>query len=201
MVIDTLEHLVHLDGRFTGSVVSLLFYPGRITSSFLAGKRASQVPPLRFYLFVSLLFFLTLPLRTDLEFAPLASISTTDGIRQAEAILAEIHEAQPYSGSDFLQGLREGLTFEELAADAETSPQDRKILQELDNLVDRFSNPQEFVDFLLRHAPNVLFFSLPVLAFMTRILFLKAKYTYLEHMAVALHLGTFYFSVRLVEEG
>jgi hypothetical protein len=47
------------DSKLFRGVVGLLFRPGFLTSEYLAGRRASQVPPLRFYLFVSILFFLT----------------------------------------------------------------------------------------------------------------------------------------------
>ncbi len=55
---DTLENLFHFDGKFFVSVTWLLARPGRLTVEFNAGRRQSQVPPLRFYIFVTVLFFL-----------------------------------------------------------------------------------------------------------------------------------------------
>ena len=55
---DLLENLFHFDGKFLVSVAWLLARPGRLTAEFNAGRRVSQVPPLRFYLFVTVLFFL-----------------------------------------------------------------------------------------------------------------------------------------------
>ena len=46
-------------------IITLLFLPGRLTRDFLKGHRASQIPPLRFYLFVSILFFLWQGLTSD----------------------------------------------------------------------------------------------------------------------------------------
>lgn len=54
---EVVENLFHFDGKFLASVAVLLARPGRLTVEFNAGRRQSQVPPLRFYLFVSVLFF------------------------------------------------------------------------------------------------------------------------------------------------
>ena len=55
---EVVENLFHFDGKFFASVAWLLARPGKLTVEFNAGRRQSQVPPLRFYLFVSVLFFL-----------------------------------------------------------------------------------------------------------------------------------------------
>ena len=55
---DLLENLFHFEGKFFVTVAWLLVKPGRITMEFVAGRRASQLNPLRFYIFVSVLFFL-----------------------------------------------------------------------------------------------------------------------------------------------
>src|ERR1019366_1203279 len=55
-------NLFHFEGKFFVTVAWLLAKPGRITLEFIAGRRASQLNPLRFYIFVSVLFFLGLSL-------------------------------------------------------------------------------------------------------------------------------------------
>ena len=59
---DLMENLFHFEGKFFVTVAWLLAKPGRITLEFVAGRRASQLNPLRFYIFVSVLFFLGLSL-------------------------------------------------------------------------------------------------------------------------------------------
>ncbi len=49
---------LNIDGKVPRGIFQLLFLPGQMTKEFLAGKRTSQMPPLRLYLFASLLFFL-----------------------------------------------------------------------------------------------------------------------------------------------
>lgn len=55
---DLAENLFHFEGKFFVTVAWLMARPGRITMEFNAGRRASQLNPLRFYIFVSVLFFL-----------------------------------------------------------------------------------------------------------------------------------------------
>ncbi|MDQ5980028.1 MAG: hypothetical protein QG602_3003, partial [Verrucomicrobiota bacterium] len=55
---EALETLFHFEGKFFRNIVTLLFRPGVLTADFNAGKRATQMPPFRLYIFVSFIFFL-----------------------------------------------------------------------------------------------------------------------------------------------
>lgn len=55
--LEGLESFLHFDSKLFHTVATLIFRPGRLTAEFNAGKRASQMPPLRLYIFVSLVFF------------------------------------------------------------------------------------------------------------------------------------------------
>ena len=57
LVWELLEGLFHADGRLWHTMPRLLFRPAALTRDYLAGKRASQVPPLRVFLIVLLLLF------------------------------------------------------------------------------------------------------------------------------------------------
>ncbi|MDQ8188333.1 DUF3667 domain-containing protein [Pelagicoccus sp. SDUM812002] len=58
---------LNIDGKIPRGIIQLLFRPGSMTIAFLAGKRASQMPPLRLYLFASLLFFLWFSSQQDAD--------------------------------------------------------------------------------------------------------------------------------------
>lgn len=62
LIHDLLENVFHFEGKFFVTVAWLLAKPGRITLEFIAGRRTSQLNPLRFYIFVSVLFFLGIAL-------------------------------------------------------------------------------------------------------------------------------------------
>ncbi len=59
---ETVESLLHLDGRLWRTLPRLVTRPAELTRDYLEGHRAGQIPPLRLFLVVVLLFFLVGPL-------------------------------------------------------------------------------------------------------------------------------------------
>ena len=55
---DMMEDLLDLDSRFIRTMKPLLFKPGRLTRDYMAGRRFRYAPPMRLYIFSSLIFFL-----------------------------------------------------------------------------------------------------------------------------------------------
>ena len=53
-----LEDFLELDSRFTRTMKPLLFLPGKLTRDYLDGRRFRYTPPLRLYIFSSMLFFI-----------------------------------------------------------------------------------------------------------------------------------------------
>ncbi|HEX4097048.1 MAG TPA: DUF3667 domain-containing protein [Caulobacteraceae bacterium] len=58
LVEETVENLLHLDGRIWRTLPRLVLKPAGLTRDYLEGRRAGQIPPLRLFLVVVLLFFL-----------------------------------------------------------------------------------------------------------------------------------------------
>ncbi len=54
------EGFTHFDTKLWNTLKSIFTKPGMMTKEFLEGKRAKYVPPPRFYIFVSVIFFLLL---------------------------------------------------------------------------------------------------------------------------------------------
>ena len=61
LIMEAVEGLTHLDGRFWRTAPTLLVRPAKLTTDYIEGHRASQIPPLRLFLVVLLLVFLTAP--------------------------------------------------------------------------------------------------------------------------------------------
>lgn len=58
LIFETLEGFFHLDGRLARTLPRLVIDPEGLTCDYLAGKRASQIPPLRLLLVTLLIVFL-----------------------------------------------------------------------------------------------------------------------------------------------
>jgi hypothetical protein len=55
---DLMEDLLDFDSRFMRTLKPLLFKPGRLTKDFMSGRRFRYAPPMRLYIFSSIVFFL-----------------------------------------------------------------------------------------------------------------------------------------------
>jgi hypothetical protein len=55
---DVMEDVMDLDSRFVRTLKPLLFKPGRLTRDYMHGRRFRYAPPMRVYIFSSIVFFL-----------------------------------------------------------------------------------------------------------------------------------------------
>ena len=102
MVREMLQDLFELDSRFTRTLSPLLFHPGRLTRDYIDGRRFRYTPPIRIYLFASVIFFVLASfasnfldwseaITVDDEFHAAATI-TSDDLEAIEELPAETRE-------------------------------------------------------------------------------------------------------------
>jgi hypothetical protein len=65
LFIEFIEDLFHFDTKLWNTLKASFTKPGKITLDYLEGKRARYVPPVKFYVFVSFIFFLLLGKLSD----------------------------------------------------------------------------------------------------------------------------------------
>ncbi|MFD0765998.1 DUF3667 domain-containing protein [Mucilaginibacter lutimaris] len=56
----TVDIFTHFDGKFFLSMKYLLFYPGKLTTEFLAGRRVKLMKPLQLYIIINIVYFFLL---------------------------------------------------------------------------------------------------------------------------------------------
>ena len=178
LAVELFSSLFSLDSRVFKSLPKLFFRPGHLTRDFLAGHRASQVPPLRMYLLVSLVFFLFFQ-----HPAPNAS--------RTEVWVDDVQVGETSSSGTFKSGIQI-LSFK--------SPWQRKHLRPLvaDKIEQlRQMDPQVLLDAVFERVedaiPAALFLFLPLLAGAIKILFWRRGGLYFDHLIFALHFQTFLF--------
>src|SRR5690606_4609907 len=67
LITDFIGDTFNYDSRFFRTLRPLLLKPGFLTNEFVRGRRHHYLPPVRMYIFVSLLFFFGAALLTDLS--------------------------------------------------------------------------------------------------------------------------------------
>ena len=65
LLFEVFEDFFHFDAKIWNTIKASFSKPGRITLDYLEGKRARYIPPVKFYVFVSFIFFLLLGKLSD----------------------------------------------------------------------------------------------------------------------------------------
>ena len=206
---DFLGDLLNFDSRLFGSLWPLLVRPGLLTKEYLAGRRVRFIPPVRMYLFSSLIFFGTVALfvssgRLDLsdqaerdaaadltkqrgsEVAP-GGPPGTDGELRPDPEVA--------GGKDF------GIHVNDDDSNVEFTDADSGWLKDAEDRathnVQKLREDKEFrqlfVERGIGNVPLMMFLLLPVYAFLLKLLYLRSGRYYVEHIIYALHIHSFMF--------
>ena len=138
---EMLEDFMDFDSRFMRTLKPLMFKPGKLTRDYLNGRRFRYVPPLRLYIFSSLvLFFLIAVLASDsLQFetdtasgSPNLTIKMDEEDRKdLEEALAELEEVNPGLADQLESQIDEAIE-EGAAAAEEAEPQETDDLDKID---------------------------------------------------------------------
>ncbi len=179
---EVLEETIALDSRFGHTVLPLLFRPGLVAAEHLAGRRARYTSPLKLYLLFSFLFFVAAALapasRENLRVVVLGG--GAGGVRAAPISARETEAGLAELRAKGTLGARLADRFEALQAmpPAQVQARIRASIQE--------------------NGPRVVFFLVPVLAFLLKLGWRRRYYA--EHLVTALHAHAVGFAALLPGE-
>ena len=203
----------HADGKFLSSIPSLLFRPGKMTNEFNAGKRERYIHPFRLYIFISIVYFSVSYLAGESSTVVNTNLSAPHGrIKLGNKGMIS------FQSSDSTQS-QEDTTIDELNHRGATLPATIKLYRDSidhlpgsarpgfkDDVVNRISikyrnegSEGRLIDSSLekfRHTlPKLLFFLMPLAAFLLKVIFLRRKRFYIDHLVHTLNLHSFIFLV------
>ncbi len=160
-------HYIALEGKLWKSLALLLFRPGRLTTEYIAGRRARYVQPLRIYLTFSILFFALLKFGPHqlIEKDAQASQGTTASEPDKVRVTTNLGAVNPAWEARVLQ----------IAA------------------MPRAQSIGLFKSIFFSYVPYVMFLLMPVFALYLKLLYLGSGRRYGEHMLFALHSNAFAF--------
>jgi hypothetical protein len=192
------EDLTHADSRLWRTLAALLFRPGYLTAQFLAGRRASYLPPVRLYLVLSVVFFVWVS----------ASQSKLQVVQLDAPQAAGSAAVAPRAGE------RRSTPFSP-ALPAETAQQRSERLcqdvvyqgpwqQRLAPLVSRAcrqnvqDNGRSLREAFLHNLPRAMFVFLPLLAGAMMLMYWRPRHYYVEHLLLFVHNHAFAFVLLLL---
>ncbi|MGB1199428.1 MAG: DUF3667 domain-containing protein [Thalassotalea sp.] len=111
VILHLLDDIFSFDSRASRTLIPLLFNPGFLTNEYIAGRRVHYVPPLRLYLFISIVFFLSLKLFMSPDLEELANNSKESAtvIQQISSELEAIKQQRLFATPPELLSLDENL--------------------------------------------------------------------------------------------
>ena len=181
LVDHALEALFDFDGRGLRTLGLLMLRPGQLTASYLAGKRASYVPPVRLYLFVSLVFFLVV-WATGTAIVQFASEDQPAGGRiMVFKVFAPLERAPKSLPADAIQVV---------TADGD---EPAWVARGIDSIKRALAEPAALNERLYELFPKMMFGLVPFFALVLWGLFARARRYLVEHMIFALHYHSFLF--------
>lgn len=205
LILDFLSDQFQFDARIWNTLHLLLFRPGRLSRNYLAGWRQRYIPPVRLYLFISIVFFLVVGLFS----MPLVHVGNQPAAHgnanapasgtQITSVMATIRKAMKTGSAPATSkpGSASGNVLVEPrqatgSASAGTHPTAlHKWLEPRIRSISR--NPQRFMKQTWSNMPKALFFLIPVFALLMKVVYLLRKRYYSEHLIFALHYHSFLF--------
>ena len=171
---EALEGITHSDSRLWRTLYLLCFKPGRLTQEFVAGRRASYLPPFRLYLILSIVFFLIASVANTSSLKIVRFDDTTSVTGVSEPECAKLNDT-PFQVSLFGR---------------DWAPRVKHVCNEIAR-----DNGANLYHVGMATAPKAMFLFLPLVAFLHMLMYWRPRYRYAEHLLFFLHLQAFFFSV------
>jgi len=226
VIADVAESFLNWDSKFLKTFGLLVLRPGWLTNQFVAGRRTRYLHPLRLYLLVSIVFFLCArlvpiargPVRSELTQAERAKVEQTlkniptmpDDVRE------EVNRALAEAGRPVVPNPSTPPAIPGTTPLPASSPRDEglPLVQFDDSNNGPFGNwlekrvkekvgedgtkVQLFGDALRSNISTMMLFCIPLFAFVLKILYLRQRRFYIEHLVYALHIHAFFYMAVLV---
>ena len=174
------------DTRVWQTLIPLWFRPGYLSRRYVVGHRVPYVPPLRLYLFTSIITFLIFA-----QLVPDVPVTVNPATEQLENAAS-----QPGTLSQVMADIKRDIEQEK---QQQQKPFDSSIgflsdtaQAEFDKKLEALtSNPKLAINKFFSLAPQMMFLLLPLFALLLKLLYIRSDRYYMEHLIVALHSHSF----------
>lgn len=216
---DFFDDYFTFDSRFFRSVGPLVVKPGHLTREYLDGRRFRYILPMRLYLFTTFLFFFILAAHSKMQ----ANNDYTQSKPTVTAAMADSVTALLHGHST--HGALSPELSAYLIEAVETARRETRAYNQSDTKVIVGGKPAEtsnnwfthFIETKTRYLvgqgkegarlfakeavdqiPKIMFILLPVFALILKLLYIRRKYLFVEHLIFALHIHTLIFLLVLI---
>lgn len=213
---DLASDIFTYDSRFFRSFLPLIFKPGALTVEYTQGRRVRFIPPLRLYIFISLIFFFVVTVQVRDSIREKEEREATNAPSDSTVVerVLSLHAAVPDSLDDGMTpvvwvadrlALSQTKSFE-LPEDGDWSNVnwDEMDVDTIDSdgtmNVTIFGQPatydkQGFITSGLKILPKMIFLLLPLFALLLALVYIRRRKKFIEHLVLSLHLHAFMFLI------
>ncbi|MBK8944344.1 MAG: DUF3667 domain-containing protein [Ignavibacteriae bacterium] len=211
---DFLGDYFTFDSKFFRSLIPLIIKPGHLTREYLNGKRVSYILPLRLYIFTTFVFFFLVSFNTKMDYNKFSN-NPKDSTIVNESIV---------DSTDLLtKRIDKGLNTE-ISYSIDSTKNKKEVVvegpgfkfsigkdKENNNALVRYFNNKSkylasfgkessaiFWKEFVNQIPKVMFILLPLFALFLKLLYVRKKILYIEHLVFSLHIHTFIFIVLII---
>jgi len=212
MIVDFMGNMFAFDTRFWKTFKAVLYKPGEMTNEFVKGHRVRYMPPFRFYIFMSFVFFFLLNYSISKNFDTNQifnegenKISVNDSLKLVEAdsiMRAELGEEFGYAKTDSIaNAVKEKIlnnknvkykveSSDEAFVIGDMNEGDLKKIRD-----DIKAHPDYFISRALSYISWALFLFMPFFAFLLWVFFRRSYRFYVIHLIFAINQHAFLFIV------
>lgn len=191
----------HFDSKFFRTILPLIFKPGHLTLEFMKGKRKTYVAPFRLFLVISIIYFLLLPFSKEPE---------TDGVKNVKTGTAGPYLSKKTSRSRSIKFTFNNMPVSNAGQDSVRNdidsmgltayinkkfPQEGSLLKFFTGQAYKImlSSGQSISTVIEHTASKMVFLLIPVIALLLKLLYIRRKRLYYEHLIFTLHTHAFFF--------
>ncbi|MGI8510170.1 MAG: DUF3667 domain-containing protein [Gemmatimonadaceae bacterium] len=178
-----------LDSKVASTIGTLILHPGRLTCDFFDGRRARYIPPLRLYIWTSVLFFLL--------FAATRSDSKNRTAVSSMSRVSMITDTAKLDDSVTKQRMQHKVEKALTAGPGDNAVvryfKQRSLTRMHDAIQDQQSVMHAARESFTHRLPDAIFLLLPLVALILYALYHRSGRYYAEHLVFALHVQSFTF--------
>lgn len=168
------SHMFNLDSKFYHSLKHLIIHPGYLTQQYFKGKREKYTSPMRLYLIISMLYFLTFSVE-----------NFYDDVKNAVSFIEE-NKTELVSDSLNADLIEKALVDSENVFSVNVMNRDFDL------------NSEEVQNSFMNNVPRMMFFLFPISALILKLLYSRRKAHFFEHLIFLLHLHSFFFLTQII---
>jgi hypothetical protein len=210
LIIESVGDFFHLDSKFFATLRPLVFRPGYLTDEYLQGRRARYFQPFKLFLFISFLYFLTSGLidhyksGNDRQVIGFQNEDGTTGNKNDpdtlkfslnkayDAILAIPDDSVRKMVKHYGLNRYVDLNFPR----ASWFP--RFLIKQV--IKNRLQGSGTFTENMKKTIPKLVFILIPFIALLLKLLYIRKKIRYFDHIIFSLHSLSFFFLMLWIKQ-